>query len=239
MSKAEGDDVAELVDNDELAQDIQPHVRQSREVDDNVARPEQVNPAFEEKEERNDSGNASGRNIVSGISNEQNGNAQNVYDGNAGTITTLPVYYNSQTGDANVVHEPVVIRQPNGVRVIRTRECCHVPNNYRRRERPLKLNHIKFLKVLSIIAVVIFFPLGIPAMYYAFKSEKEFHAGIMRGDLDLARKWARRSERLLIFSVMGALLVAVAVFAIVERKLMANDEEYWKNRSNNLVLPSG
>lgn len=150
--------------------------------------------------------------------------------------------YNARSGESNVIREPVVIRQPNGIHVIRTRTCCdHVndPTRIRTYERPLKLKRIKFLKAFSVIAVFVFFPLGLPAMYYAFKCEKEFHAGIMRGSIDTAQKMAKRSERLIIFSVMAALLVAVSVFAIVERNLMDDDDEYWQQRTHSGAFPTG
>lgn len=233
MSKPEREDVSELVHNDELDDDSRNFPNRAAD-DSSVVFPEYVNPALEDTE-------SAGKRDTEGTGNldSNSSSAQNENGGRGGaTISSVPVHYNSQTGETCVIQEPVVIRQPNGMHVIRTRECCHQPNNYRR-ERPLKLKHIKFLKIFSIAAIVVFFPLGFLAMYYAFKSEKEFHAGILRGDLDLARKFAKRSERLMIFSVMAALLIAVAVFAIVERNLMANDEEYWKTRNSNMVLPSG
>lgn len=238
MSKEE-DDVAQLVHNDELSRELQPHLNHVGEQlhADGAVSMEFVNPVMveddtKEQAETNSASDNTYNDNTNTSAQAENGSSREV------TLSSPPVYYSSQTGETNIVCEPVVIRQANGVHVIRTRECCHTPTNYNR-ERPLKLKHIKFLKGLSFVAVVIFFPLGIPAMYNAFKCEKEFHAGILRGDIDLARKLAKRSERLIIFSVMAALLVVVAVFALVERKLMENDEEYWKYRASNRILPSG
>ncbi|XP_060563078.1 uncharacterized protein LOC132722574 [Ruditapes philippinarum] len=238
MSKEE--DVSHLVDNDELARELQPHLNYAASNPHDEVSLDNVTPTVEGNREPN--GGDTGTRNADGNSSAENkdatGSANTCNQNGEVALSSTPVYYSSSTGESNIVNEPVVIRQANGVHVIRTRECCHTPNNYSR-EKPLKLKHIRILKAFSTVAVVIFFPLGIPAMYYAFKSEKEFHAGILRGDLDLARKFAKRSERLIIFSVMGALLVAVGVFAFVERKLMEDDDDYWKYRNNNRVLPSG
>lgn len=234
------DDGSQLVHHDELAREMQPHLshHEATGVESTVSL-ENVKTTVEESENGGENITGETRRSDINVGNENfNGNAKTDGEQTGEVSSAPPVYYSSSTGETSIVNEPVVIRQANGVHVIRTRECCHTPNNYHR-ERPLKLKHIRFLKGFSILAVLVFFPLGIPAMFYAFKSEKEFHAGILRGNLDLARKLAKRSERLIIFSVMGALLVAVAVFAFVERKLMADDEEYWKYRNNNRVLPSG
>lgn len=240
MSKEE--DVSQLVENDELARELQPHLNYAASNPQDEVSIENVKPSFEESLENRTPNGAKEITTANGNSSTGNkdttGNAQTRDQTGEVALSTTPVYYSATTGESNIVNEPVVVRQANGVHVIRTRECCHTPNNYRR-EKPLKIKHIKILKAFSTLAVVIFFPLGIPAMYYAFKCEKEFHAGILRGNLDLARKLAKRSERLIIFSVMAALLVAVGVFAFVERKLMEDDEDYWKYRNNNRVLPSG
>lgn len=242
MSKQE-DDVAQLVHNDELEQELQPHLNHVGELQqvEGAVCMEFVNPVLVDEDTKEQTETKETNSADDKTYNDNTNGSAQVENGSGGrevTVSSPPVYYSSQTGETNIVCEPVVIRQANGIHVIRTRECCHTPNHYSR-ERPLKLKHIKFLKGFSFVAVIIFFPLGIPAMYNAFKCEKEFHAGILRGDIDLARKLAKRSERLIIFSVMAALLVAVAVFAVVERKLMENDEDYWKYRANNRVLPSG
>lgn len=230
------DDASQLVHHDELEREMQPHLGHDNT---GAVSLDNIETTVEEARNHGLSDASETRNVNNGNTGNgfTNGTAKTGDQGEV-TLSAPPVYYSTSTGETNIVNEPVVIRQANGVHVIRTQECCHTPNSYNR-ERPLKLKHIKFLKAFSFLAVLIFFPLGIPAMYYAFKSEKEFHAGILRGNLDLARKLATRSERLIIFSVMGALLVAVAVFAFVERKLMEDDEDYWKYRNNNRVLPSG
>lgn len=235
------DDASQLVHHDELAREMQPHLsnHEATEIERTVSL-EDVKTTAEESCEENFTGATRHSDTNAGNGNFSGGAKTNGEQTGEVSLSATPVYYSSSTGETSIVNEPVVIRQANGEQVIMTRACCFTPSsNNRGRQRPLKLKHIRFLKGFSILAVLVFFPLGIPAMFYAFKSEKEFHAGILRGNLDLARKFARRSEHLIIFSVMGALLVAVAVFAFVERKLMADDEEYWKNRNNNRVLPTG
>ena len=41
----------------------------------------------------------------------------------------------------------------------------------------------------------------------------------MRGELDTARKYAKRCEKLIVFSVMMALLIAVLTCVFVENKI--------------------
>lgn len=237
MSDHPDDDV--LVDNDQLDLRLQPHL--AIDHDNSPAGLEYVNPVLDESDgaaNRTTANNGTGN-----ITQSKNGQSkQNGEQSNGQVSLDTPVVYNARSGETSVVREPVVIRQPNGIHVIRTRACCdnvHDPNRIGRYDRPLKLKRIKFLKAFSVVAVAVFFPLGIPAMYYAFKCEKEFHAGIMRGNIDMAQKMAKRSERFIIFSVMAALLVAVSVFAIVERNLMGNDEEYWQQRSHSGAFPAG
>lgn len=237
--KEQQEDESTLVHNDEL--DVQPHMRSSTGSREEASL-EHVNPALEDDDNvratnggtgginTRTNGNSSGDDRNGGDVNKTSGGT-----GGSGTSTSNPpVYYNAQDGNAQVVSEAVIIRQPNGMRVIRTREIESVRQVAR--ERPLKARHIKLLKVFSIVAIVLFFPLGIPALVYAFKCEKAFAEGIMQGNIDEARRFAKRCERLIIFAVMGALLVAVAVFAVVERQIMANDEEYWKSRHRFVTL---
>ena len=68
------------------------------------------------------------------------------------------------------------------------------------------------------MAAVLFFPSGIPAAYYAWRTKREFDEGILRGNIDRAQKFARRTERLLILSAILVVLTAVLVFALVERE---------------------
>ncbi|KAK3104082.1 hypothetical protein FSP39_024288 [Pinctada imbricata] len=158
------------------------------------------------------------------------------------TPTSYPVMYNTGTGNSKVVREEVIIKQPNGENVINTRQtsCQNAPERWRdiERRRPLRLKHIRFLKVFSIVSVILFFPLGIPAVYFAFQLQREFDEGIMRGDIDKAQSLRKRVERLIIFAFLFALLVAVLVFALVERSLMTNDDPA-ANAMRNRVLPTG
>lgn len=248
MAKPQEEDVSQLVDNDQLDRDLQPHLAGSSGNNGNRGNStalEYVNPVLDNTEsdtttvrvqdktaEHSTDNKTAATETVADTTTSQNGQIS----------SSTPVVYSASNGQSSVVQEPVVIRQPNGIHVIRTRTCCdhvHDMNRIRADERPLKQRRIKLLKAFSIVAIVVFFPLGIPALYFAFKCEKEFHAGIMRGNIDIAQKMAKRCERCIIFAVMGALLTAVAVFAIIERKLVGDDEDYWRQRSHSGVFPAG
>ncbi|XP_060065676.1 uncharacterized protein LOC132546006 [Ylistrum balloti] len=156
-------------------------------------------------------------------SSNQNGNAQS---------ENTPVHYKSSSESTT---------KSNGTnkdrRVIQT---AHIQETERwrdfERQRPLRQRHIMLLKVFGIIACLFFFPTGIPAVYYAFKTEKEFDEGIMRGNIDEAQRCARKSERFIIFSGLLAILTAVIIFAVVERSLM-DEQAYWESHSSSRVLP--
>ncbi|XP_033745764.1 uncharacterized protein LOC117331268 [Pecten maximus] len=172
--------------------------------------------------QKNGSANEPSVTIMTTSSN-QNGNAQS---------KSTPVHFKStseSTAKSNGSN--------NGRRVIQT---ANIQETERwrdlERQRPLRQRHIMLLKIFGIIACFFFFPTGIPAVYYAFKTEKEFDEGIMRGNIDEAQRCARKSERFIIFSGLLAILTAVIVFAVVERSLI-DEQAYWDSHSSSRVLP--
>ncbi|KAL3851763.1 hypothetical protein ACJMK2_015473 [Sinanodonta woodiana] len=246
MSKV--DDVDQLVQHDELdnASRLQASSSTYHESESNRTGLEYVNPTVDlrstgprnetEIHDQTELSEEANRQHVNGKSALTNGIA------NGNTETPLPgshpVYYNNSNGGAAIVQEPVLVTRSDGTRVIQTNQIAQ-QQRWRDVERPLRLRHIKRLQILSVVAIVLFFPLGIPALYFALKTRKEFEDGIIRCDLDLARKLAKRTERLIIFSFLSAMLVAVIVIALVERTVMSGNEDYWRNRSPNHVLTNG
>ncbi|KAK7102262.1 uncharacterized protein [Littorina saxatilis] len=135
-----------------------------------------------------------------------------------------PVFYNCQSGEAVVVPGNATATVPgSGTTVIAT---SHIPERWREMERPLRARQMKILKALSVLAVVMFFPTGIPAVHYAWRTKREFDEGILRGNIDRAQKFARRTERLIILSAILLVLVAVLVFALVERARNGYDVDH-------------
>lgn len=132
-------------------------------------------------------------------------------------LTNATVCYTTGTA-AKVVQQPGIVRSlDDGGRVIITSE---LPQEIQ--ERPLKEKDLRFLVIFATIAVVLFFPTGIAAMYYAFKTKKEFHAGIERGDLTVAKKKCKICERLIILSLVAGLFLFVVVFAVIEKETTAH-----------------
>ena len=142
--------------------------------------------------------------------------------------------YNSG-GQSGVVQEQVVIQKPDGSKVISTGQCTDYTQQYKKKRKPLRKDRITRLKILSVLSLFVFFPLGIPAVYYAFNIQKEFDAGIIQGNIDKAQKYASRAEKLVIFSVIFAILTAVLVFSLVDR-LKHNRDSY---TAPNRILPAG
>lgn len=153
----------------------------------------------------------------------ENGVAHNDVIGNGvehDDITTVrhPVTCATRHGDDITLHEQVVTTRADGSKVIITRDMEAMTE-----ERPLKERDLKFIKIFSIISIILFFPTGLPAFYYAMATERAFREGIRQGNLDLARKKARKAERLIILSIIGALFAACLGFALAEYSLSGGD----------------
>ncbi|XP_067684887.1 uncharacterized protein [Haliotis asinina] len=134
---------------------------------------------------------------------------------------SLPVVYDNRSGNNVVIQERVVVPQSDGTSEIQTRA---IPERWRDLDQPLRQKKLKFLKIFGTIAIILFFPTGIPACYYAFKAKTEFDEGIMRGNIDTAAKYAKRAERLIILSGILALVFGILVLAMIERSM--NPERY-------------
>nr|XP_022296484.1 uncharacterized protein LOC111106207 [Crassostrea virginica] len=170
---------------------------------------------------------------------ESNGNLQQTTVKSPSTaMTSLPVLYTTETGGSKVVKEQVVIGGSKG-NVIQTRETCcqNVPERWRdiERQKPLTQKRILVLKILSIVSLVLFFPLGIPAVIFAFRLQRTLNEGIMQGNIDKALRLAKRVERLVIFAGLFTLLTGVLVFALVERAHMSDKE--LKADMRNRIMP--
>lgn len=160
----------------------------------------------------------------------QNGNVAVQFSNQNDSATTTTA---ASTGDSKINGTHNTDR-----RVIQTANLGNEPLRWRdmERQRPLRQRHIMLLKIFGIIACFFFLPTGIPAVYYAYKTEKEFEEGIIRGNIDEAQRCSRKSERFIIFSGLLAILTAVIVFAVVERSLI-DDKNYWDSHSNSRILP--
>jgi hypothetical protein len=136
-----------------------------------------------------------------------------------GDDNKTPVY-SSENGRSVISHEHVVQTNQDGLRVVVTSH----RQTWRETEKVVKEKDLKILKVFAIISIILFFPTGIPAFYYARLTHTEFHLGFIRGELDTARKMAKRCEKLIILSVMAAFLIAVLTFVIIENKMNQDGE---------------
>ena len=135
----------------------------------------------------------------------------------------IPMYFTSQDGRSNVSHASISTMS-DGSRVIVTPERQEAPL-----ERTLKEKDLKFLKIFSVVAIILFFPTGIPALVYARRTYKAYYDGIERGCIDDAHKIAKTCERLIIMSLVCGLLTAVLIFALVEKSVMDQDDRNFKN----------
>ena len=221
------DDASFLIDSEELEQDLQLDSVPFQVCDKNEDPSNEVNEAGESfkqdqtpvlpsrsNENSVNEDNMPTTNVASETTNDLNASESQANEDGNGLIFTLPVYY-SNLDDATVVNEPVIIERDDGTSEIQTLPLAQQTYTT---TAPLRRRKIKLLQGFSVIAVLLFCPLGIPAMYMANGIDKEFNQGIMQGNIDKAIRRAKWSERFIFFSFMGALLVFVAVFAIVERE---------------------
>lgn len=216
-------------DDTEDNRNIQPHFGSLQFKD--PASPEQVNPAFESDDVTTKDFPKRAQNS-NGSSTRQSSTPQT--SGVLSNNSTFPVMFSS-SGQSGVVQEQVVIQRPDGSKVISTEQCNDYTRRYKKKRKPLRKERITRLKILSVLSLFVYFPLGIPAVYFAFNIQKEFDAGIIQGNIDKAQKYASRAEKLVIFSVCFAILTAVLVFALVDR-LNGNHDDY---TSPNRILPAG
>ncbi|CAI9737366.1 XP_014783371.1PREDICTED: uncharacterized protein LOC106878613 isoform X1 [Octopus vulgaris] len=126
------------------------------------------------------------------------------------------VMYFNHAGEATFTTDRVRTTQVEGTTVISTADYASNFNPYSF-EKPLKKKSIKYMKAVSIVAILIFFPTGVAAFHYASKAEHAFDIGIERGNIDEARKFAKKSEKFIIFSFFMAFIIAIIVLAIYER----------------------
>lgn len=75
----------------------------------------------------------------------------------------------------------------------------------------------QLLKIFSIVAVFLFFPTGVAAVIFAWRTRREFDEGLKRGNIDGALKVARRTKALIILSGVLAITTGVLVYSLVER----------------------
>ena len=160
-------------------------------------------------------------------------NTQNPRENSAIPTNTLnnasgtAVSFTNHTVEQGIVNEPtIIIRGMAADNEIQT----HVEETRGREtqeqmiEIPFRKMKIKLLQVISFVAIILFFPFGIPAAYFASKIEGEFNKGILRGDIDKANKLIKRTEMLIVFSFIAAFLTVVTVFAVLEHHLIEQDE---------------
>lgn len=83
---------------------------------------------------------------------------------------------------------------------------------------PLYSYHIIILKFFGILSCFLFFPTGIPAAYYAFKTGTEYNKGIEIDDLFEAKKYSIRTGRLIIFSGFFSIFAVLIIMGSVNKQ---------------------
>lgn len=121
------------------------------------------------------------------------------------------IQYSATDGKVNVLQGQVVTRS-DGSRYIDTRG---IHQHWSESERPLRQKRLKLLKIFSILACIAFFPFGFLAVYFAFRTESELNLGIMKGNIDRAQKFAKRTEKLIMISFLMCLVIIALIVAFV------------------------
>jgi len=55
------------------------------------------------------------------------------------------------------------------------------PQGWASQQKPVRERHLIVYKILGALAIVLFFPTGIPAFYTAMKLEEDYYEGINHG----------------------------------------------------------
>lgn len=166
--------------------------------------------------------------------NEQMARENNVTPTNTqNNASGLAVSYTNHTVEQGIVKEPtIIVRGMAADNEIQT----HVDETREAQvqiaEVPFRRRKIKLLQVFSLIAIILFFPFGIPAAYFASKIEDEFNKGILKGNIDKANELIKRTERLIVFSFIAAFLTVITVFAVIEHELIEQDEIYLASKAH-------
>ncbi|XP_064604346.1 uncharacterized protein LOC135469713 [Liolophura sinensis] len=126
---------------------------------------------------------------------------------------SFPVSYSKQNGGVAIINDTST-PQPDGTQVIQTSQYQSPSAGRYESDRPLTKRYQQILKILSVVAAIVFFPIGIPAVYYAFKTEKEFNAGILRGDISLLKNTASGQRKFIIFSYLLFVMVVILSFTV-------------------------
>ena len=134
---------------------------------------------------------------------------------NTDKSSTLPVYYCLHNG--KIVKAPEVTTREHGGNEIQT---LPLAQEIYTNTAPLRKRKIRLLQVLSVVAVVVFFPLGIPAINFSSGIQQEFDRGLMQGNIDKAIRRAKHSETLIFLSFVAAVLVVIVVCIVVENERM-------------------
>ena len=162
---------------------------------------------------------------------ENNATATNAQNNASG----MAVAFTNHSFEQGVVNEPIIIIRgmaaDNEIQA-HVEETRSMETQAQLTEIPFRKRKIKVLQVISLVAVILFFPFGIPAVYFASKIEDEFNKGILRGDIHKANKLIKRTEMLIVFSFIAVFLTLVTVFAVIEHHLIEQDEIYLASKAH-------
>ena len=150
------------------------------------------------------------------------------------TATTPPTHDEVNSISVKIVQDPVVeyhapsskvtardtdVNDNNPRVVIVTGDLPSVESVGRR--HALKSKDIRLLIVFAVISVVVFFPTGIAAVYYARKTKLMFtedRLNSAQNGLKEVVKMCRRAERFIVLSFVAAVFVIILVFVILEHQ---------------------
>jgi len=159
-------------------------------------------------------------NGVNGVNN--NGYVQSNGVSDMRQVTSVPEH-----------HVPVVMYTSQGERVVVAagRQSIQSAN-------PIKPSAISKYFFFSVVAIILFFPTGIPALVYAHRTKQEFlkqtSPGASAQTWKKARKYAKTCTNMIIFSFVLFLTSLAIGVAIFEHHYYKGDDEYWSNRHNNV-----
>ena len=141
----------------------------------------------------------------------------------------VPVCYSSTNG-VFLVRKPVLQTNTDGSRVIVTSQ--HEITGAE--ERPLRAKDIRFVTIFSVVALIVFFPLGLPALLLSLQAIRDFQQTMEVEDLERIKKKVKIAERLILLSIVVGVLGYVLIYAVVQRQKYGHHDHITSLHWNHL-----
>ena len=111
-----------------------------------------------------------------------------------------------------------ILNQSDGSSIVMTppRENRQLP------DKPVSQKVVKYTRYFSIMAIFLFPPSGLAALYFALKADRIFRDGV---DMTSVKRYVKYAERLIILSIVCGILMYTLIFAGIGRVAYGNQDD--------------